>query len=308
MSKRGNQRRGGRSRSTEASNAENNRQNGNSTRASPMVSAPIDPQAAVGPNNNHNATKNQQGDFSAASNDALLAKYTKTLSNWTMGLVFVGILTAGVLLLQWHSLERADDTSRAGLRPYISGTGINADIERYPLYWNLSATLENSGGTPPLELRYVIRSSPEFPLDPEEVFQHPSETDAFSERSVAPKGQISVISCMPLSNFFESRKAWYISGAIHYRDQFQGTSEHISKFCFAVVSVKDFKANSMLPGYDACPYWNCIDEKACANDRARYDQAVRSGKVRPTKKSSDTPDIPTGTGIPSPEGMIIKVK
>jgi hypothetical protein len=172
----------------------------------------------------------------------------------------------------------------------------------------MSAILENSGGTPPIELRYVIRSSPEFPLDSEEVYQHRSETDAFFERSVAPKGQIRVNAGMPLISFFESRKAWYISGAIHYRDQFQGTPEHISKFCFAVVSVKDFKANAMRPGYDPCPYWNCIDEKACANDRAHYDKAVRDSEIRPTKKSTDTPDIPIGTAIPSSNGMIVKAK
>jgi hypothetical protein len=225
-----------------------------------------------------------------------------------MGLVLVGLLTAMVLGLQWFTFEKTDETNRVGLRPYISGVGLSADTERYPLYWDMSAILENSGGTPPLELRYVIRSSPEFPLDPEEVFQHPSETDAFFERSVAPKGQIRVAAGMPLTAFFDARKAWYISGAIHYRDHFRGTSEHVSKFCFAVVSVKDLKTNAARPGYDPCAYWNCIDEKACANDRARYDKAVRNGEIRPTKKSTDTPDIPIGTAIPSPNGMVIKAK
>jgi hypothetical protein len=225
-----------------------------------------------------------------------------------MGLVLVGLLTAVVLGLQWCTFEKTDETNRVGLRPYISGVGLSADTERYPLYWDISAILENSGGTPPLELRYVIRSSPEFPLDPEEVFQHPSEADAFFERSVAPKGQIRVAAGMPLSAFFDARKAWYIAGAIHYRDHFRGTPEHVSKFCFAVVSVKDLKTNAARPGYDPCPYWNCIDEKACANDRARYDKAVRNGEIQPAKKSTDTPDIPIGTAIPSPNGMIIKAK
>jgi hypothetical protein len=217
----------------------------------------------------------------------------------TLALAIIGVL-------QWLTLDKSDETNRVGLRPYISGVGLTADVERFPLYWNLSAILENSGGTPPFELRYVLRSSPELPLDPEEVFQHPSETDAFFERSVAPKGQIQVAAGMPLVSFFEGRKAWYISGAIHYRDQFRGTPDHVSKFCFAVVSVKDIKTGSMRPGYDPCVFWNCIDEKACANDRARYDQAVRNGVIRPVKKSSDTPNIPIGTAIPSPNGMVIK--
>jgi hypothetical protein len=241
------------------------------------------------------------------SHDALLAKYTKSLRNWTVCLVVVGFLTTLVLILQWRSFEKADETSRAGLRPYVSGVGLNADTERFPLYWDLSAVIENSGGTPPRELRYVIRSSPDFPLDPEEVFQHPSETDAFFDRSVAPKGQITVRAGAPLANFFTSRRPWYISGGIHYRDQFEGSEEHISKFCFGVVSVKDPRGTSTsIPGYDACTYWNCIDEKACASDRARYDKEVQAGRIRLTKKSSDAPEIPIGTGLPWQGGMVIK--
>jgi hypothetical protein len=176
------------------------------------------------------------------------------------------------------------------------------------MYWDMKAILENSGGTPPTLLRYVIRSSPDAPLDPEEIFQRPSETDAFFDLSIAPKGQFSVNAGMPLSAFFDSPKAWYVSGAIHYSDQYRDSPEHISKFCFALFSVKDFKTSSMRPGYDPCPYWNCIDAKACANDRAHYDEAVHIGAIRPVKKSTDALDIPIGTGIPSPNGPLIKAK
>ena len=64
----------------------------------------------------------------------------------------------------------------------------------------------------------------------------------------------------------------------------------------------------MRPGSDPCPYWNCIDEKARANDRARYDKAVRDGAVQSVKKSTDTPEVPIGTGLPSPNGTVIKSK
>jgi hypothetical protein len=308
MNRRGDRRHRGRSQSTQTTNAENNRNTSDkkSPPADPPISAPIAPQTAIGPNEDQGPAKTQESNSSEPPNDGLLVRYTRSLRNWTVGLVLVGLLTVGVLSLQWFTFEKTDETNRVGLRPYISGVGLSADIERYPLYWDMSAILENSGGTPPLELRYVIRSSPEFPLDPEEVFQHPSETDAFFERSVAPKGQIRVEAGMPLITFFDNRKAWYISGAIHYRDQFHGNSEHVSKFCFAVVSVKDVKTNLVRPSYDPCHYWNCIDEKACTNDRARYDKAVRNGEIRPVKKSTDTPDIPIGTALPSANGMIIK--
>jgi hypothetical protein len=95
---------------------------------------------------------------------------------------------------------------------------------------------------------------------------------------------------MPLSAYFDNRKSWYVSGAIHYRDQFQGTQERISKFCFRIIATKDFKTDTMRPGYDACPHWNCIDEKACANDRARYRNWVAEF-LRPSPKSEVAPPL-----------------
>jgi hypothetical protein len=289
-------------------NTQNNSNDGDkkSTSTNPRIPESATPQAAIGPNENRGIGENQKSTASDAPNEGLLEKYTKSLRDWTRGLVIVGLITIGVLTLQWCTFEKTDETTKAGLRPYISGVDLSADIDRFPGYWALKVILENSGGTPPTQMRYVIRSSSDFPLDPEDIFQHPSDTDAFFEPNIAPKGKIRIEAGMPLVTFFDARKEWYISGAIHYRDQFHGTPEHISKFCFAVLSVKDPKTNVARPGYDPCPYWNCIDEKACANDRARYDKAVRNGEIRQTKKSTDRPDIPIGTAIPSANGMIIK--
>ncbi|WP_156180004.1 hypothetical protein [Bradyrhizobium sp. LTSPM299] len=297
MSKRGDHKNKGRAKNIKPTNALNNNNNGDEkgNPTSPLVSAPITPQTSASPN------ESQTGKAGDVPHEGLLEQYTKSLRDWTGGLVFVGLITVAVLSLQWWTFEKTDETNRAGLRPYISGVGLSADIDRFPGYWALKATLENSGGTPPTQLRYVIRSSADFSLDPEEIFQRPSETDAFFEPTIAPKGQIHVEAGMPTVAFFDSKKQWYVSGAIHYRDQFSGSAEHISKFCFAIV-----KTNVTRPGYDPCPYWNCVDEKACTNDRARYDKAVRDGEIRPTKKSADAPDIPVGTAIPSAIGMVIK--
>ena len=117
----------------------------------------------------------------------------------------------------------------------------------------MKAVLENTGGTPSLDLRYVIRSSPEFPVNPEEMYQWPSETDAFFDRSIPPKGQIQVEAGRSFNTFYaDPQKFWYVSGAIHYRDQFRGSEEHISKFCFRVAAVKDAKSNTTRPGYLPC--------------------------------------------------------
>jgi hypothetical protein len=303
MSKSGNRRNKGRGQSTRSANAHNDKNIGNEDNrpANRSIPAPATLQAAISPNKDQSQANNEEDSSSDAPNDQLLVRYTGSLRNWTVGLVLVGLLTTGVLILQWRTFEKTDETNRVGLRPYISGIGLNADIERFPSYWDLKAVFENSGATPPIQMRYVIRSSADFSLDPEEIFQHPSETDGFFDTTVAPKGQIHVDAGMPTIAFFDTKKAWYVSGAVHYRDQFSGTPEHISKFCFAIT-----KTNVMRPGYDPCPYWNCTDERACADDRARYDKAVRNGEIRETKRSTDPPDIPLGTGIPSSHGMLIK--
>lgn len=228
---------------------------------------------------------------------------------FTAGLFIATVFSVVVFSLQWLTLEKTDETNRVGLRPYISGVGINVDTERYPLYWAMTVSLENSGGTPPLEMQYVIRSAPEFPLDPEDIFQRPSETDAFFWNTISPKGRISINGGKVLSTFLTSSPqtlTWYLIGSIHYRDEFRGTPEHISKFCFGMVAVKDFKTNTMRPAYDACPYWNCVDQHACNKDRERYDQAVKAGFLRPTKKSTEVPNVPVGTGIPHFPMEIIK--
>lgn len=246
------------------------------------------------------AEKNRSDRWSNKLKEPMTA-FTGALAICTAFLVAIGAM-------QYYTLKKSDETNRVGLRPYIFGTGMTVDTDRYPFNWDISVTLENSGGTPPSELQYFVRSSPEFPIDPEEIFRSPSETDYFFNRSVAPKGKIDVRGGMPMSRFFTDKNTWYVHGAIHYRDQFEGSKEHISKFCFSLVSVRDYKSNTTRPAYDACPFWNCVGEKACANDRARYDAWTKANHINASRRPSDTPEVPIGTGLPTPYGMIIKAK
>ena len=102
------------------------------TPVQPLIAAPIVPEAAVGPKENQYAPENQKGNSGNLQTDTLLVKYTKSLRNWTGGLVIVGGLTVAILSLQWCTFEKTDETNRVGLRPYISGIGLSADIERLP--------------------------------------------------------------------------------------------------------------------------------------------------------------------------------
>ena len=198
----------------------------------PLNPAPVISETAISANENHSAAKDQKRASEEAPNDRLLVKYTKSLRNWTMGLVIVGVLTVAILSLQWLTFEKTDETNRVALRPYISGVGLNAEVERWPGYWVLKAVLENTGGTPSLDLRYVIRSSPEFPVDPEEMYQWPSETDAFFDRHPA-EGANSGGAGSPFNTFYaDPQKFWYVSGASTIEINFVGVSSTSPNFAF----------------------------------------------------------------------------
>jgi hypothetical protein len=52
-----------------------------SSPANPPISAPVVPQAAIGPNENENIANAQQGNSNELPNDTLLVKYTGSLRN-----------------------------------------------------------------------------------------------------------------------------------------------------------------------------------------------------------------------------------
>lgn len=182
--------------------------------------------------------------------------------------VFLVIVT-GVLA---YIAYRTDETNRITSRPYIAATGLTIDTQRLPMMWNFSIIFENSGGTPPVGMKYVIRSSIQQPEDPDDFFTNPQKLDYVGFGTVAPKSKSSIefVSGVPVK-FFEDRKRWYISGAIHYRDHFDQKINHVSKFCFAAIGAKDYRTNGIRPAYDVCRFWNCIDEQDCKADRQRYD-------------------------------------
>lgn len=199
-------------------------------------------------------------------------------------LVIVTLLLVWVGVLQWCTLQsteavlnKTDETNRIATRPYISAVALQIDTERFPTHWMFNFVVENSGGTPPMEMRYLVRSSAEPPSDPEDVFRNPGPTDSIWHGTIAPKSKITLPyggSGIP-KNFFAERKYWYISGVIHYRDRFTRTHERVSKFCFAAIPAVDYQTGGSRPAYDICKYWNCLDED-CKADRERYDRELKA--------------------------------
>jgi hypothetical protein len=192
-------------------------------------------------------------------------------------LLFTGLLVV-VGYLQYQILQKTDETNRIGLRPYISAVKLDIDTETWPLYWKFRVVAENSGGTPPIDMRYLVHASTALPIDPEEIYKKPGELDTIFYGTIAPKTTTQLLpgeTGVP-SSFFDTKRYWYISGVIHYRDRFKGTQERISKFCFAAISVKDYKTGRIRAGYDTCRFWNCIDKDDCKADNDRYSRELKA--------------------------------
>jgi hypothetical protein len=154
MSKRGARRNKRHAQPTQAMNARNNRNSSdeNSAPPNPLIAAPTTLQATISSNENRNTTKNEGSNSEASPNDRLLVEYTRSLRNWTVGLVLVGLLTAGVLSLQWGTFEKTDQTLKAEQRPWVSlqGMDVVSDLIWRPdgAHLDIHFVLKNTGHTP----------------------------------------------------------------------------------------------------------------------------------------------------------------
>jgi hypothetical protein len=185
--------------------------------------------------------------------------------------------------LQWGTLEKSEETARVTQRPYVSAPELRI-VKREPIYWMFQVMVENSGGTPTKDLRYVVVSSYNVaPTDPEDAFLHPKEPYLiFSGGFIAPKSKTALLpgeSGLPQSvidQMANDKSYFYIFGVIHYRDRFFGTPEHVTKFCFGALAIKGQDGRG-TPGWDVCRHWNCVDED-CQNDKERYEAELKAWK------------------------------
>src|SRR5882672_3689504 len=77
------------------------------------------------PNNKPN--NNEANHSETNVNDALIANYTKSLVNWTKGLVFVGVVTVGVLIAHAAIFIQGDETQRAAQRAFVISYDLKID-------------------------------------------------------------------------------------------------------------------------------------------------------------------------------------
>jgi hypothetical protein len=87
--------------------------------------------------------------------NALIAKYTQSLANWTKALVGVGIVTAGILIVHARIFVQTDQTARRSQRAFVAVRQILVEpltsLDQGPIY-KFSFGWENSGSTETVDL------------------------------------------------------------------------------------------------------------------------------------------------------------
>lgn len=209
-------------------------------------------------------------------------RFTGWLVAWT-ALLFVATIANAVIL---HSTDDKIKESYAVVqRPFVTAREVIIDPNLMPGYWTFGVRFENSGGTPTSEMEFITIADRTSANDPEEAFQNPPRWVSKFPALLGPKAQdipVGTQSGLPLNSLEEmakSRTNYYIRGAVHYRDLFRDSVEHITKFCFAVIPYID--NNQLKAGIQRCLYWNCADNE-CKKDRQRFDAAVRSANAPQT--------------------------
>jgi hypothetical protein len=112
----------------------------------------------------------------------------KSIRNATWALVgtaIVGIIVAG---LQWCTLQETNRLAAIEQRPYVSATDIRLTERQGILV--LEVLVNNSGGTPTRDMRYLAVRDTLQPSDPADAFSKPPEPFQVHRGLVAPNATI----------------------------------------------------------------------------------------------------------------------
>jgi hypothetical protein len=236
----------------------------------------------------------------------------------TLLLVVVTGLLAWIAYWQWETLEKTDETNRAVNRAVVSGKAVQISQDM-PIYWNFRPIFENTGNTKTESMEVFIdyifdpaeandtapatRRKPLYtPRDPEDVYEEKRQTTPtisripLNAKSVTASGSAS-FTMSHIDDMAKKRADGYVYGFVRYQDVFKGSQEHISKFCFVVQPVKTGDSPTRITS-GLCRYWNCVDEKECADHKKKYDAEMAAITQRLGPAPKEPPwEIPVGTMI-----------
>jgi hypothetical protein len=232
----------------------------------------------------------------------------------TLLLVAVGFGQLRIYQKQTHIQAAQLADNRATQRAFINVPGVRIERVTQPgkdgnpqLFWSFTPELSNDGNTPTNEISYLAgyhgyaeggftgqsmgtlvevqrtdgctpNPSP-FPEDPDnlDAAKAPHVSLFIGPHSARKDMTEVVVADETLSKTLKNGWRPYIFGEVRYRDAFDSTVEHVTKYCYWLSGepgADGFKARTPL-----CAYWNCADG-GCERDKARYEKDLARDKEK----------------------------
>ena len=82
---------------------------------------------------------------------------------------------------------------------------------------------------------------------------------ALGPRASYPVGRVAMQEA-EIDRRAQTETPFYISGIIRYRDIFEGSVDHVTKYCFNVTTWPDTEGRKS-PFFAPCRDWNCTDDE-----------------------------------------------
>lgn len=178
-----------------------------------------------------------------------------TAANFLRGYsdLITGLATALLAVITWMLVALGKDQSAATktqLRAYVFATDLRQYWEKTPAgeyVWRFRPVWTNSGDTPTRGLTVhtecEVRNSPlpanfdfNYPVIPGGGLIAPK---TFSEGGIAPEAPKAAVTPQDILDAQANRKFIYIFGWVRYRDVFEDTPPHITRFCWMLVTTGD---------------------------------------------------------------------
>jgi hypothetical protein len=228
--------------------------------------------------------------------EVVIAKYTRSLAKWTMGLVFVGAITIAILVAHAFIFHASDvtlkDTLRANKAVQRAFVFLaNIDRERAIRFsdgatvgWNFRAVWKNGGSTPTKKL-FIRTSGRAFPtaMPPNYVFPEMFEaTEALIGPQATMVGANMGLEIRTLEQARDGKQFLYLWGSAEYDDIFDNSPRYRTEFCVQVIVAGDFAKDNVVFVFTPCATNNRSYEVDRSAQREEYKgpEAERLGEVQ----------------------------
>jgi hypothetical protein len=229
------------------------------------------------------------------------------------------VLALLAVLLSKCSVDATRESYTAVQRAFVVSSGIKIEPKKDQdgaiTGYELSPLIWNSGSTPTKDMRAVFIDPRQYrqnsyygpPPDPDSfIITGPSSdptTPKLSRYVIGPHDYLPPIARPFMLNrrttqdILSGQLGSFYFGVIRYYDVFDGSPEHVTKFCYDLNSfvaggAEGFSASgpglaapAVRPDFAICPHWNCADNE-CEDDKRRYDEE----KARAPKNGAAAPE------------------